>query len=425
VEEVSPPAQEPFPDLDDLLPPGRTVSLELPEASLGEVLRLLANAGDLNLVVAEGIDLRVSITLKDVTLQDAIRTVARRFDLRVARMGSVLFVEPAAGPSAVVSRAFRLESADVAKVAEALRTILSGGGEVVVDEENRTVFLRGDPARVAEAVAFLASADRREQQVVIEARIYEVGFEKDFELGSAVDLLDISLDDTTGALLSNFLTPATNFTFAWSNDAGTIAATVRALDRIASVDLLSAPRVSVLDGKEAKIEIVQKVPYVQATTTFDVASGGSTTATLQSIQYEIVGITLKCTAEIRDDGLVRLAVTPEVSNIRDFIQGVPVVDRRTLTTEVFVRDGGTLFLGGLLQETEREEVNRVPILGSIPLLGALFRSTERVRVKANLLVLLTPRIVDPEAVPPGVTEEFRQEYDATLESTPGIRRESR
>jgi len=422
-----PPAQEPLPDLDDLFPADRRITLELPEASLGEVLRLLANAAGVNLIVAEGLDRRLSVSLKEVSLQDALRTVFRGTDLRLVRQGDVLFVErkpePEATRPALASRTFRVDGVDPGTLESPLRSILGEGGEVLLGGSGGTIFLRGEPARLAEAVAFLESVERREEQVVIEARLYEVGFQRDQELGSALDLLDISVDDTTGMFLSNFLTPATNFTVSWSNDNGLISGAVRALDRIASVDLLSAPRVAVLDGREATIEIIERIPYVQATTTFDVASGGSTTASIQSIEFEEVGITLKCTPTIREDGLVRLVVTPTVSNVTDFVQGVPVVDRRTLTTEVYVRDGGTLYLGGLLQEVEREEIHRIPILGHIPLLGALFRSTERIRTKLNLLILLTPRVVDLDAAPPGVGESYREEFDRNREGYPGPRRD--
>ncbi|HET6203621.1 MAG TPA: hypothetical protein VFI25_12550 [Planctomycetota bacterium] len=424
---------------EDLLPGDRRISIELPDATLGEVIRMIARAGSLNLVAADGLDRRVSITLNEVTLRDAVTALLQRYRLRLQRFGDVLFVDedsggttsrPAgdAGSAAapVASRSFRVASVSASSVEKQVALLLSPTGKLVLNSENNTLFVRDLPERLGDVDRYLSQVDRREKQVVIEAQIFEIGLDRDDERGARVDLSNISLDETTGTLLSDLLAPSTNFNLAWSNDAGSIAAALNALETVASVDLLSAPRVASINGKEAKIEIIEKVPYVRSTSTFDVAGGGSTTATVQEVQFEEVGITLKVNPTIQEDRFVRMAVAPAVSEVKDFFNGVPVVDRRTVTTEVIVKDGGTLFLGGLLREEERQEERRVPILGSIPLLGFFFSSQRTTTRKSNLLILLTPRIFDLDAPAPGVTDHFRSEYDRSREDRgryPGTRRE--
>ena len=177
-----------------------------------------------------------------------------------------------------------------------------------------------------------------------------------------------------------------------ANSSGTINGVVDALNAINTLDLLSMPRVTVLSGREAVIEIITRIPYVQALNTVDTDAGG--TATTETIEFEEVGITLTVTPVVQNDGHIRLIVVPEVSEAVDFFNGVPVVDRRKVSTEVMVENQGTVFLGGLFRDNVFKTVDKVPLLGDIPVLGWAFRRTIHRHEKSQLIVQITPYLVD-------------------------------
>lgn len=148
--------------------------------------------------------------------------------------------------------------------------------------------------------------------------------------------------------------------------------------------IVSSPRVLTANQKEAMIEQGTEVPYQEST------SSGAT-----NIEFKKAVLSLKVTPQITPDGRVLLNVTvnkdrPDFANA---LEGVPPILTKNIKTEVLVENGGTVVIGGIYEEEETTQVNRVPLLGEIPIIGALFRNTERVANQNELLVFITPRIV--------------------------------
>ena len=364
--------------------------VDLPSTSLGDALRMLAESAAVNLVLLEPLDEAVELALQDVTMREAVRTLVRRYGLHAERDGNVLVIgKPAADQQ--VGRVIPLRSVSAAVVQDAVTGMISEGGSVSVSPSGNALYVRDTTARLAEIEEFLAAMDTAEKQVAIEVRIYEVGYEDNFGLGFNLSALNIDFNDAVGNVVQDLLLPSGAINANVINDSGNLSAVMNALGSLATIDLLSMPRLTTVSGREATIEIITRIPYIAVTESVDTDAGGS--STVETVEFEEVGITMKVTPTVQNDDQIRLVVEPEISDAVEFFNGVPVVDSRRVTTEVIVADRGTLFLGGLAQNNVFDGVDKVPVLGDIPYLGHLFRRTTRREVKTELILQITPRLV--------------------------------
>ena len=178
------------------------------------------------------------------------------------------------------------------------------------------------------------------------------------------------------------------------------------LNKEADAKTISAPRTVTLDNEEAKIEVTRATPIINVTAGTANTTGGS------QIQYTNLGVILKVTPRISANNFVNLRVLPEVSRVFEtqhrIIGGSPfdvdVYDFRRLETRVMIPSGNTLVLGGLIQDDLRNQNTKIPMLGDIPVLGYAFRSEAKQRQKQNLLIFITPTIVQDEDFTPTRTE---------------------
>jgi len=181
---------------------------------------------------------------------------------------------------------------------------------------------------------------------------------------------------------------------------GTVAkdnysAMVEALDTVGATEILSNPRISALNNKEAKILVGSTEPYVTTTTTTP-SSGPTTTA--ESINFIEVGVKLYVTPTIHKDDFITMKIRPEVSSVVGTIvtgnnNTIPVVETSEAETTVMVKNNVTIIIGGLIKEESIETKKQIPILGKIPLLGAVFRSTDNKKDKTEIVIFLTPQII--------------------------------
>ncbi len=387
----SPESPSPWESALELFPEQQITDLEVPTSSLGEALRMLAEAGAVNLVLTEELSQPVQLSLRGVTLREAVRSLVRRYDLDVTRDGNVILMG-SLGEADLKGRLFMTQSVSAQTLEAPIRSIASEEGQITISPSGNAVFVRDTPDRIQQIEEFLGAIDTPEPQVCIEVRILEVGFTDATELGFLLRFSDIDLGDAAGEVVQNLLTAQTDFVASVITDRGTIEAIGDVINNLDTIDLLSMPRVTVLSGRAATIEIITKIPYIQSTNSITTDGGATATAT-QQIEFEEVGIILQVTPVVQADGHVRLQVKPEVSEAVDFFQGVPVVDRRTVSTEVLVANDGTVFLGGLFRDNVFQQVDKIPLLGDIPFLGKLFRRTQDRFVKSELIVQITPRIV--------------------------------
>ena len=167
-----------------------------------------------------------------------------------------------------------------------------------------------------------------------------------------------------------------------------ITAVLKALDKKGLLNILSTPNILTSDNKAAEINVGENVPFQGSATQ-------STFGTTQSVERKDIGINLKIKPQISEGDYIRMDINQEISAVKDSKgQAIDLVTtKRSAKTSVVVKDKETVVIGGLIQDTEEEVISKVPLLGDIPLLGWLFKTTSKTRKKTNLMILLTPHIV--------------------------------
>lgn len=329
-----------------------------------------------------------------------------------------------------------LRYADATALAEMLEGMLNdrsgGGGEeegtrsqtlIRADESLNAIVVRADPAVMQEIQAILEGLDIRRTQVLIEAAIVEVSISDTSQIGvefAGVDqsgettpLISTSLDGVVGSLLGSMVDDAGDIdvlqglvgvsntgvpTLAAAKiDVGdfSFGAVVRALATNSDANLLSTPSILTLDNQEAKIVVGNEVPFRTGTYT---TTGDGSNNPFTTIQRQDVGLQLTVTPHIHDNEAVTLEVALEITNvinspIGDDAFSDVVTSKRTVENTILADDRQTIVLGGLIQDDINDSVRKVPLLGDIPGLGWLFRSTTKDHTKRNLLVFLRPTVV--------------------------------
>ena len=291
-------------------------------------------------------------------------------------------------------------------------TMISQNAIIQADEETNALIITADPNTLKNLKAVIRQLDIRRAQVLIEAIIAEITTSNDKEIGVGI-AVDGS-QKTDGALpvgLSNFAgigelllatiggtTPTTlpsglSFGIGEERSNGVrYGALLRALQTDQNTNILSTPNIVTLDNEEAELIVGQNLPFVTGSFT----GTGSTDPTnpFQTIERQDVGLTLKVTPQINEGDTVKLVLEQETSSVipGTVEQGI-ATRKRAIKTSVLVDDGGILILGGLIQEEVTDTESKVPLLGDIPLLGALFRSQGTTKSKQNLMVFLRPSIL--------------------------------
>jgi general secretion pathway protein D len=302
-----------------------------------------------------------------------------------------------------ITNIFSLQYATAKEVQEALskRLDTQKTGVVIADEKNNQVIVRAFPDRMTEAENIIKSLDKKTKEVLLEAKIIKVTLSDDFDMGIDWErLFDAVRDDYLHGLdlVGTFpiSTSATSYgklkVGSLTNDGFT--ATIKALSAFGESKNLSSPSIAVVNKEEARIHIGTREAYVTTTTT----TGQTTTTTAEEVTFLDVGVLLKVTPIINEEGFVNLKIETEVSNVsRTYTtptgNEIPIVDTTEAETQVMVKDGTTIVIGGLRKDENIEKVKKFPILGNIPILGMLFRQVDRDTEKTELVVFITPHII--------------------------------
>ncbi len=296
-------------------------------------------------------------------------------------------------------------------------------GEIGIwaDDATNALIITAPPKVMKSMMAIIDKLDIRRAQVLVEAVIVEVTSDRAAELGVTWAVGNANLDNAVGltkfpgstgvtgvagALLgggTGTTNPATligdglTLGVGRLRDSGvSFVALLEALESDGTSNIIGTPVPVTLDNEEAEIKVGQEVPFVTGSYT-NGGTGGTSTNTVnpfQTIQREQVGLSLKLTPQINEGDAVRLKIAQEISSLLPSSAAVDLItSNRSINTTVIVQDGATLVLGGLIQDQVSEKQQRVPILGRIPLLGALFRNNETTKTKTNLMVFIKPTIL--------------------------------
>jgi general secretion pathway protein D len=310
----------------------------------------------------------------------------------------------------------------------------SGGGMVQADAASNALLISAPDAVFAHIKAIIDKLDVRRAQVYVEALIVEITADRAAEFGiqwqSVPDLTSPNSRAIGGTNFSgtgtgaNIVDASINLgtlgpgisvgvvrgqvTIPGIGTVTNLAMLARALETDANANILSTPNLLTLDNEEARIVIGQNVPFI---TGQYAQTGGTATATpFQTIERRDVGLTLRVKPQISEGGTVRLQIYQEISSVRDRtnIAGV-ITDKRAIESTVLVDDGQIVALGGLVQDSTSSGIEKVPLLGDIPLIGLLFRYETRKQTKTNLMVFLRPVVLRDGMSYRGATAERYRE----------------
>jgi len=296
-----------------------------------------------------------------------------------------------------MTKIFDLTYAKAEDLAERINLILTPTvGSMRFDKRTNKISVTDIPDKIHEIAQMISAFDVKEQQVAIEAKIVQVILSDNFQMGVDWEAVVKSSHDLTFVGNFDVLNAADK---AGRMSVGKLATDnyttmIEALQTFGRTENLSNPHIMVINNQEAKILVGSTEPYVTSTTTTP-ASGPTTTA--ETVNFIEVGVKLYVTPTIHKDGYVTLKIKPEVSSVtRNVITSnnntIPVVETSEAETTVLVKDGVTIVIGGLIKDEKINSDTKIPILGSIPLLGAAFRSKDHLTRKTELVIFLTPRI---------------------------------
>jgi type IV pilus assembly protein PilQ len=428
---------------------GDPLTLTFQDLDTRAVLQLLADFSGLNIVVSDSVQGNVTLRLQDVPWDQALDIVMTTKGLDMRRNGNVVIVAPAeeiaAREQALLEARNALQeieplrsefiqvnyakASDLAELIGGENALISERGSVAIDERTNTLLVQDTADRLADVRRLVTTLDIAIRQVQIESRIVIVNDDYSRDIGVRFGATMVQENSSNGMIsmtgtsagsdtmvssaLANLADPANgtpfpveigpaaeryNVNLPISNPAGSIALAILDSDYLVDLELsalqaegngeiYSTPRVIVSNNAEARISQGVEIPYQES------SSSGATTT-----QFKEAVLSLTVTPQITPDDriIMDLLVTKDsVGAVVPSGQGgfVPSIDTRDVQTTVLVNDGETVVLGGIYETENRDDVQKVPVLGDIPGLGFLFRTKSTLSNRAELLIFVTPRIL--------------------------------
>ncbi len=430
---------------------GERLTLNFQDIDVRPLLQLLADTSGQNIVVSDSVKGRVTLRLQNVPWDQALDIVLKTKGLDMRRKDNVILVAPQAELAAQEKAELEAQkdiqelaplrteflTVNYAKASEIQRLVKSAGGgsllsergNVTVDERTNTLLVQDTAENLTAVRSMVATLDIPVRQVLIESRIVIVSDDFSRDLGvragftrvsndisdlMAVSGSAISTDTIMGSALDNLAATGQpfpvevpfgpnfdryNVNMPVANPAGRIALSILDFDDFlidlelsaaqneGRGEIKSTPRVITANQREAIIEQGVEIPYQES------ASSGATTT-----QFKKAVLSLKVTPQITPDDRVILDLTVTKDSVGQLVPSatggfVPSIDTRNIQTQVLVRDGQTVVLGGIMETERRDAVKKVPGLGDVPIVGMLFKSKNKINNRDELLIFVTPKIL--------------------------------
>ena len=433
---------------------GEKLSLNFQNIEVRALLQVIADFTNFNVVTSDTVTGTVTLRLKDVPWDQALDIILQSRGLGVRKNGNVLWIAPkdelankeqldleakkkVAELEPLRTQSFQLNYTKAEVVAQGLNgqsqaqggggsggtqntRILSPRGTVIYETRTNQLFVSDIPSKLEEIQVLIAKIDIPVRQVLIEARIVEaddsfgrsLGIKlgatdargtptrRGISIGGNYDAIGVQTGQIAGPIdfqpNSQFVNLPANVATGFNGaSAGSFALALfgasanrflnlelSALEAEGKGNVVSSPRVVTADQTKARIEQGEEIPYQQAT------SSGAT-----SISFKKASLRMEVTPQITPEGNVILDLEVNKDSRGALTAAGPAINTKQVKTQVLVENGGTVVIGGIFQQDERNEINKVPLLGDIPFLGYLFQNRVRTTNKTELLIFITPKIV--------------------------------
>lgn len=386
------------------------ITFSFSNTDIRDVVKTIAKVSGANIITEKSVQGRISLSLKDVYYERALELVAKTNGYVVRKIDNTYVIGPAKklaeGFDVGLNRTYKLNYADAEDVSKVISGIFKKSEtpiEVSVDKRVNAVIVSGNQNALDKIDELIKTIDVPVHQVMIEAKIVEITTDGEKELG--VKWLWGSKGEVDGTIwtlteyqkklpTADAYKPALDekgegspFKFGdFYRGPFIFKGILAAAQTTGNAKLLSNPKIMAMNGKEAKVQIGKQIIY----------SGGPT----QPPQEKDTGVILKITPRINDEGWITLEVEPEVSEAvwreigNNVTSSYPTIVKRTAKTTVKVKDGEEILIGGLIQQSDSKTRISIPVLGDIPILRSVFSKTSNKKETRELIILITPHIVN-------------------------------
>ena len=398
---------------------GKPISLDLLDADLRNVLRLLADVTGTNIVIEPDVSGRVTLKVEHVPWDQVLDMVLAMNGLGKEQVGNVVRIakqtklqaeytqqadeikakqalfEAAKDLGEITTAYLTVNYAAPADIAAKITEIKSDKGKISIDERTSLILYSDYPVRLENAKKLIARLDKATSQVLIEARIVQLSTLATRDLGIRWDL---NSSNTNPAADFHVTHPVAGdlFHFNYGQVIGkalwTIDLTLSALETASKGKVLSSPRVLTVNNVKAIISQGTQIPYLSAS---QAVPGGTAQGDIATTEFRSAVLELQVTPHITPDRKVRMEIQAKQDRPSGgTVQGQPILDTRSITTELLVEDGNTVVIGGVIEDNEAISSGGTPGLNKIPLLGWLFKDNTIRKEKTEMLIFICPRIVD-------------------------------
>jgi len=381
-------------------------SIDVEGADIRTVVRAIAEFSGRNIVVGKDVKATVRVKLSNVGWQEALRTVLRSNGLDYTDEGGILRVDDAAKLQTeavdreaarakqmelvpLETRIIKLNYANAGEMQTALQSSLSRRGAIQTEKRTNSLIVTDLSNNVDQLEQMAIKLDSTTPQIEITAKLVDVDVNALRDIGVDWNISGLNPNNDAAQTLgfeqtTGIADPAHTITYGITKSWGAIEAQLQALELNRKANVISNPRVTTVDNREAKILVGQKIPLIVQ----DVA--GNPVSQLQTI-----GIQLKVTPHLTQDKKIVMDLHPEVSDLasQSTVQGGVIINTSEADTRVMVDDGQTAVIGGLIRTNESTVRKGVPILMDMPLIGWAFREDSRARENRELIIFVTPRLL--------------------------------
>ncbi len=367
------------------------ISLSIEELDIREVMQMLSREQRMNIFVAEGVSGDVSVNLYDMDTAEAVKLIAESAGFVVEQRNDSFFViqREDAGKlrqsDRMEVRAFKVQYASTSEVESILQEYISEYGNIKALADNNMLVIEDLPSFLDKIETLLAEIDREPKQIMIEAKILEISLTDNQSYGLDWAKLFDSSDGTGSLGTQGLANPSSAGLFAQYTNSN-VELVLNALKARGRLRTISTPKLLAMEGLEAETVVGTEIGYRVTTTINQV--------TTESIEFLESGVILKVTPTVDRSGRIMLDIFPEVSTGVVSDDGIPSKATTQVSTRMLVPDGKTVFLGGLIQHQINNTREGIPGLGDLPIIGGLFSNRSKSIVSTEIVVLITPRIVD-------------------------------
>ncbi|MFC1516352.1 SH3 domain-containing protein [Thermodesulfobacteriota bacterium] len=404
------------------------ISLNFREIDIRALISALAMKQEINIVMAKDVSGKISVHLYQVTLDEALDAITLAGGFGYHYYGDLYYVykpQKSRDPEQdlIEMRVFKLNFVEVEKVQEILDDI-PGMRKIKIHEPSKTLIARDTPENIQKIETLLTYWDTVPRQVMIEAKILDVKLTDDMTLGVDWNQLLGEAALGTGGFSRAVLPTAPGTNPVPATGAGVFGnlitgvgtayqftAAIDALQEKTEVNTLSTPKILAIHGKKARVQVGGKQGYRVSSTSLGVLT--------ESIEFIDTGTILEITPYINEEGSVLLNVKPSISTASITTGGIPVVSETTVTTWMLAQSGQTVFIGGLIQELKTRKKEMIPCLGDIPGIGAIFGRTASGFGKFEMVVLITPQIIETD-----IAEQSRESRERVEKTEEMYKRDS-